>query len=152
MVNVRPAEPRDDAAIAALFATYAEEYAYNLGDQDVVGEGQQARAYYADGGMLVAENDEEVVGCVAFEPWGEGRCRMKRMIVAPSGRGQGVGRKLGEVVLIAARDAGFQLMCLDTTTPMKAAAALYKSLGFEEYVPDYEAPCNEVFYMRKALN
>ncbi len=151
-MHVRPAEPRDDDALAALFAQYQEEFRYELGDQDVAAEGRRARAYYEGGGVLVAEADGgAVLGCVAFEPWGEGRCRMKRMFVPPAGRGRGVGRALAEAVLDAARAAGFETMVLDTSKPMAAARALYRGLGFAPFAPDYEAPCREVEYLALRL-
>lgn len=157
-MKVRPAEPRDDEAVATLFAQYGEAFAYELGDQDVAAEGRAARSKYAPprGALLVAEaEDGAVVGCGAIEDWGEGptgpRCRMKRMFVLPTGRGTGAGRALAEGLLSTAAEAGYVQMVLDTSKPMQAATALYRSLGFEEFVPDYDAPCREVVYMQRAL-
>ena len=151
LVQVRPAHQGDDIVVAALIAEYAAAFEYELGEQDVVGEGMKAREYYDAGGLFVAEEEGEVVGCVAFEPWGEGRCRMKRMYVLEDARGKGVGRALAELCLAEAKKAGYNEMCLDTTKGMKEARALYRSLGFEEWAPDYEAPCNDVIYMRRDL-
>ena len=149
-MKVRRATPADDAAIADLFAVYAKEFAHNLGAQDVVGEGRHAREYYG-GNVFVADHGGRVLGCVAFEPWTPPRCRMKRMIVHPDGRGRGFGRMLAEAALQEATVAGYTEMCLDTTKPMVAATALYRSLGFEEFTADYEALCNDVFYLRRDL-
>ncbi len=150
-MEVRPAGPGDDIVVSALIAEYAAAFAYELGDQDVVGEAMKAREYYESGALYVAEKDGEVVGCVAFEPWGEGRCRMKRLYVLEDHRGGGIGRQLSEALLDAAREAGYKEMVLDTTKGMKEARALYASMGFEEWEPDYEAPCRDVVYMRLSL-
>ncbi len=151
LVQVRPAHAGDDIVVAALIAEYAAAFEYELGEQDVVGEGMKAREYYDAGGLFVADDDGHVVGCVAFEPWGEGRCRMKRMYVLEDSRGQGVGRALATLCMEEAKNAGYREMCLDTTKGMVEARALYRSLGFEEWKPDYEAPCNDVIYMRRDL-
>ena len=150
-MQVRPAGPGDDIVVSALIAEYAAAFAYELGEQDVVGEGMKAREYYDAGALIVAEDEDEVVGCVAYEPWGDDRCRMKRMYVLEDSRGKGIGRALAEAVMDAARAAGYKQMCLDTTEGMQQARALYASLGFEEWDPDYEAPCRGTIYMRRDL-
>lgn len=150
-ITIRHAHQGDDIIVSALIADYAASFAYELGDQDVVGEGMRAREYYDAGALLVADRDGEVVGCVAYEPWGEGRCRMKRMYVPEDARGQGIGRRLAEAVMDEARKEGYKTMVLDTTQGMQAARKLYASLGFEEWSPDYEAPCRGTVYMRRDL-
>jgi putative acetyltransferase len=152
---VRPAGPGDDIVVAALIAEYAADFEYDLGEQDVVGEGLKAREYYEAGGLWVADVDGEVVGCVAFEPWGEdeggSRARMKRLYVLRDHRGKGLGRALCEAVMEGARAAGHKVMILDTTQGMKEARALYRALGFTEWEPDYESPCRGTVYMRRDL-
>ncbi len=147
---IRPATADDDEALRSLFAAYAKEFAYELGDQDVAAEGVIARQTYADGALLVAD-DDGLVGCVAYQPWGEGRARMRRMFVPAEHRGKGLGRALAYGIVGKARHEGFKEMVLDTSGPMEAATALYKSMGFEPFEPDYEAPCNDVRYLRLRL-
>ncbi len=150
-LTIRTAHANDDITVAALIAEYAADFEFELGEQDVVGEGMKAREYYDNGALLVADADGEVVGCVAYEPWGDDRCRMKRMYVMPENRGQGIGKALAEGVMELAREAGYKTMVLDTTEGMEAARKLYASLGFEEWEPDYEAPCRGTVYMRRDL-
>ncbi len=151
LIQARLANQGDDIAVAALIAEYAAAFEYELGNQDVVGEGMKAREYYENGGLFVAEDDGEIVGCVAYEPWGEGRCRMKRMYVLDEARGKGIGRALAEMTMAEAKKAGYTTMVLDTTKSMDAARKLYASLGFEEWDADYKAPCNDTIYMRREL-
>lgn len=151
LIDIRAAGPGDDIIVAALIADYAADFEYELGEQDVVGEGLRAREYYENGGLFVADVDGEIVGTVAYEPWGEGRARMKRMYVQRDHRGKGLGRALAEAVMAGAAAAGFDTMVLDTTKGMVEARGLYAKLGFTEWKPDYEAPCVGTVYMRRSL-
>lgn len=151
LIEIRPAGPGDDIIVAALIAEYAADFEYELGAQDVVGEGIRAREYYEAGALFVADVDGEVVGTVAYEPWGDGRARMKRMYVNRDHRGKGLGRALAQAVMDGAKAAGFSVMVLDTTKGMVEARGLYESLGFQVWEPDYDAPCVGTVYMRREL-
>lgn len=150
-VQIRRATRDDDAAVAELFTAYAQEFAHELGKQDVAREGQRARLKYSDGALLVADDDGTIVGCVAYEPWGPGRARMKRMYVPTEHRRKGIGRQLAIAIMERAERDGNIEMVLDTSMPMEAATKLYTDLGFAEHKPNYTAPCNDVVYLRKAL-
>lgn len=149
-MDIRPARAADDAAVAALYAAYAREHSHELGDQDVAAEGRTARDRFGDA-LLVATSDGVVVGCVAYLPWGPGRCRMTRMYVMPSQRQIGVGEALVRGVIRAAKEAGYEEMVLDTSPPMQAATRLYLRLGFEEVDPDWTAPCRDAVYLGTRL-
>ena len=97
-------------------------------------------AYAADAGgaLLLASLDGAAVGCVALRRLDDASCEMKRMYVDDTGRGQGVGRVLGEAVVGRARALAYSSIYLDTSVEQHEAIGLYRSLGFEEVEPYYE--------------
>lgn len=77
-------------------------------------------------------------------PWdlGESRCEMKRLFVDPELHSHGVGRKLAEAVIMAARAMGYSTMRLDTSIRQTEALSLYASLGFRTIEPYYPLPAD----------
>jgi putative acetyltransferase len=93
-----------------------------------------------DGRLLLAYDEGRIAGCGCFYKYDEGVCEMKRVWVRPEFRGQKVGRLLVEMLIADARKADYTTMLLSTADKLKAALALYASLGFVETEPYYESP------------
>lgn len=112
-----------------------------------------AEKYTAPNGeLLVAIDDNEVVlGMVAYYQNSEIRCEMKRLYVRPEGRGHVLGDRLIESIIEHAKVSGFKEMVLDTIEPLQAAIHLYKKYGFAECEPYYHNPMDDVIYMSKRL-
>ncbi len=139
--------------VQALFREYADSLGVDLCFQNFEKELADLPGDYAPptGRLLVAVDDVRLAGCVALRRIDEQVCEMKRLYVRPAYRGTGLGRKLAETVITAARDIGYGKMRLDTLPSMKEAIKLYHSLGFAE-IPSYRFnPVGEVKYMELAL-
>lgn len=114
--------PTDLPTITRLFRAYAASLPIDLGYQGFDGELASLPGKYASpaGALLIARDAFGVaLGCVAMRPLDEpGVCEMKRLYVAPAGRGQGLGKQLALAIIEAARAAGHREMRLDTLAHM----------------------------------
>jgi DNA-binding MarR family transcriptional regulator/GNAT superfamily N-acetyltransferase len=84
------------------------------------------------GVLLVATLHGEPVGCGALKFHGDAPAEVKRMWVAPSARGLGLGRRLlGELEAHAAR-RGVRTLRLETNHALTEAIGLYRAAGYRE--------------------
>lgn len=85
--------------------------------------------------LLAAKRDGKVIGTVQLDHDTPGnqqhRAEVRKLLVAPSGRRQGIGRALMLAVQARATALGRGLLTLDTRTGCEAEP-LYRSLGFEQ--------------------
>jgi GNAT superfamily N-acetyltransferase len=131
------ADPELIATARELFLEYAEMIGTNLEYQGFSAELDALPGPYAPphGALLIALVDGEVAGCVAMRPLDAYTAEMKRLYVRSAYRSFGLGQRLVESVIQAAREAGFNELRLDTLPSMAAAQALYHRLGFVDIAP-----------------
>lgn len=136
--------PRDIGAVVDLFRAYAASLPIDLGFQDFETELAGLPGKYAppSGALLLARAGDGVpVGCVALRPMAEaGACEMKRLYVAPQGRGLGLGRALVEEIMAEAARLGYREVRLDTWPTMTGALTLYSDIGFRPIAAYYDTP------------
>ncbi len=149
----------DMATIRALFLEYRDWLQVDLCFQDFEAELATLPGDYAPphGGLWLARVDGELAGCIGFRPHqgpraGEAACEMKRLWLRPAYRRLGLGRRLAETCVEAARAAGYRTLCLDTLSFMDAARALYADLGFHEIPAYYDNPLDDVRYLELDLS
>jgi ribosomal protein S18 acetylase RimI-like enzyme len=146
MVQIRPVQtPPDLAAVADLFRQYQRDIGIDLCFQGFEQELAALPGRYAEpaGGIWLAADG---AGVVALRPLPDDNCEMKRLYVAPTARGTGLGRRLAELCIDEARVRGYQTMRLDTLATMAAANHLYGALGFVETEAYYDNPLPGVRY------
>ncbi len=156
LFRIAPVRTADDLAqTIALFRIYADSLGLDLSYQNFDEEMASMPGKYAPptGALLLArDGNGRPVGCVGLrriEP--DGCCEMKRLYVAPEGRGGGLGKRLVDAMITEAVRMGYREMRLDTLPSMTAAIALYRSAGFEDTAPYYETPVAGTIFMRRAL-
>ena len=155
--TIGPIASADDLqAVRQLIGAYVASLGIDLGFQDFADEFAGLPGAYAPpaGALLLARRrDGEALGCVALRPLVPlGRCEMKRLFVAPAGRGHGLGSALIEAIIAAARGIGYTEMVLDTLPDMDAALALYRRAGFEPTPGYYHSPLADAVYLRLPLD
>jgi GNAT superfamily N-acetyltransferase len=85
--------------------------------------------------FLLARRDGVAVGCVAVQDLGPGLGEVKRMYVAETERGRGVGRLLLGGAEELARERGYTRLRLETGDMQPEAVALYASSGWHRIEP-----------------
>lgn len=134
--------PAELGRIRVLFREYAELVSEALCFQGFDRELEELPGAYAPpgGALLLARGPAGDAGCVALKRLDANTAEMKRLYVRDAYRGSGLGRRLAQLVIDQARNAGCRRLVLDTLPRLTAAIALYRSLGFRDCAPYLDAP------------
>jgi len=133
---IRPIEPSDDTAIAAIiravmpeFGADGEGFAIHDAEVDAMSTAYaRPRSAY-----FVVEIEDKIVGGGGVAPLEHGEsdvCELRKMYFLPEARGLSAGHAMIARCLDAARAFGFKRCYLETLTGMDAAQALYRKHGF----------------------
>ena len=143
--------------IHARGARMPDDFAANVVEVDADGFDPGTTLHVEDGdfvpprgAFLVASIDGETVagGCVKLSAPKVGW--LKRMWVADSARGLGLGRRLLDALEREARALGAATIRLDTNKALKEAIALYRSAGYRQ-VPPFNAERYATHWFEKRL-
>ncbi|MGE3742597.1 MAG: GNAT family N-acetyltransferase [Geminicoccaceae bacterium] len=141
----------DLAAVARLFEAYAASLDVDLCFQGFAAELAGLPGKYAPpaGELFLARSqDGQALGCIALHPLRSPEvCEIKRLYVAPTARGMGLGRALLDRVLRTAREIGYREVWLDTLPGMTEAMALYHGAGFRPIAPYYATPVHGTLFL-----
>ncbi|SFK30784.1 GNAT family N-acetyltransferase [Succinivibrio dextrinosolvens] len=139
--------------VKKLIKEYYHRLGRDLSFQNIEAELDDPAVRYSppQGELLIALENDEVLGMVVYHRLTSKRCEMKRLYLTPNARGRHLGERLVETIIDHAKASGNEEMVLDTIKPLKAAVSLYRKLGFEECEAYYDNPMEDVIYMRKKL-
>jgi putative acetyltransferase len=135
-VLIRPIRPEDNAEVARIIRAVMTEYGavgchFSIADPEV---DAMCEAYPApDAAFYVVERDGRVLGCGGMGPLADGPpgvCELRKMYFLPELRGAGTGTRLLNLILDAARRAGYDRCYLETLGSMVEARRLYLKHGF----------------------
>ena len=136
--RIRAARSTADIGIArSLFVEYSRTLGVDLCFQNFEAELKALPGdYAAPGGVLfLAFLGKDAVGCIAVRPLKSGECEMKRLFLQEKARGLGLGRDLVDRAIFWSRRKGYTRMLLDTLPSMRAAQAMYETIGFKDTTP-----------------
>ena len=135
--TIRPIRPEDNPQVALIIRQVMTEFGavgqgYSIQDDEV---DHMYEAYPAeDSVFFVVESQGQVLGCGGIGPLKGGDsdvCELRKMYFLPELRGSGMGSYLLQLILDAARAAGYRRCYLETLEHMHQARRLYRKYGFK---------------------
>ena len=148
--SIRLATKEDIAAIRAVLFSVRSEYGVigEMGANDADLNDLEINYFRAGGCFEVVEDAmNRVVGCAGLRPLNSYRVELCKMYIEKSARGKGLGKRLLEDLLAAARQSGFQEVFLLTNSVLTEAIALYKKYGFQPVHAEHLPPRCDVAYL-----
>ena len=141
---LRPIEPRDDPALAALIRSSLAAHGLDIPgtvyfdpELDHLSgfyRGHTGRGYFIleDGGALAGG-----VGGAEYAPRG-GCAELRKLYLAGRLKGQGLGYRLLDKAIALARELGYRELYIETHHNLSAAVHLYRKRGFVPFTPSAE--------------
>lgn len=156
LVVEQAAAPAQWAEADLLIRAYLAELPFEIDFQDLDRELAELPSEYGPptGAALLARAADggAAFGFVGIRRFTDGDAELKRMYVAPWGRGQGAGGALAAAAVLAARHLGYRRLLLDTVASMETAIKVYEALGFEEIDPYRHNPLPDARYFALVLD
>jgi len=139
-VTIREFRPGDEAAFRRLNEEWISRY-FAMESKDEASLADPRRSILEPGGRIfLAFRDDQAVGCCALLRMGPEEFEVAKMAVTETSKGAGIGRRLLETAIAAARSLGARRLYLETNRKLTPAIRLYESLGFLHIPPERVVP------------
>ncbi|WP_433441765.1 bifunctional helix-turn-helix transcriptional regulator/GNAT family N-acetyltransferase [Nonomuraea sp. CA-141351] len=109
---------------------YAREYGWGTGFEQLVARIVGDLDFSRDAGWIAEVNGERA-GCVFCVRQDETTAKLRMLLVEPSARGLGIGRRLVDECLRHAKAEGYKRITLWTRDCLVSARRIYQAAGFE---------------------
>lgn len=153
----RPITPQDDAALARLIRTSLKAHGLDIpGTAYFDPELDRLSGFYTQPGREYYILDEEGqlaggVGVAEYTPRAD-CAELQKLYLAGHWKGQGLGYRLLDRAIEAARSLGYREMYIETHHNLEAAVHLYRKRGFVPFEPPAEQMVHQtmdVFFLRE---
>lgn len=157
MIEIKPIQLHQAEEVKHLIFAVCEEI-FQVSEEtirrfDTMSDIDDVYSHYLDNGgtFLVLLDQGRVVGSGAIRRLDNDICELKRMWFFKEYRGQGLAKKMVQMLLDFARNAGYKKVRLDLFDEQKQAQALefYKRIGFYAIAPYNDSFCT--VFMEKIL-
>lgn len=134
-VKIREFQPGDEASFRKRNEEWITRY-FQIESKDEKAFADPQKEILADGGRIFfATVERQCVGCCALLRRTDDEFEVAKMAVTAAFQGSGVGRKLLDAAIEAARYAGARSLYLETNQILGPAIRLYESMGFKHLPP-----------------
>jgi ribosomal protein S18 acetylase RimI-like enzyme len=99
--------------------------------------------------LIVARLRDQPMGCGGLKFHGNAPAEIKRMWIAPTARGIGLGRRLLRELEEHARRAGATRLRLETNRSLHEAIGLYRRSGYIEIEPYNDEPYADYWFEKR---
>jgi len=142
LVSIEAVDPAHQHAQHCLREYFAElDHRFDAGFDLAASEPSELDTMRPPAGVfLVATLRGEPIGCGALRFHGDEPTELKRLWVAPTARGLGLGRRLLEELETRAAANRSHTIWLDTNSSLVEAIAMYRAAGYREVDPFNDEP------------
>jgi len=143
-VTIREFAPGDETAFRQLNEEWITRYfAIEARDAEIINHPLEC-ILKPGGRIFFAVLEGRCVGCCALIPARPREFEVAKMAVTARCQGMGIGRRILDAVVEAARSAGAHRLHLETNHVLTPAIHLYESIGFRHLAPEDVSPSDYV--------
>jgi GNAT superfamily N-acetyltransferase len=145
-ISLRKAEIGDIKQIKAILFSSLKEYEISLADNYSVSDIDSIADRNRHEQVFVLDRSDSVIGFVVLRPIAADCIELKRLYLAASERGRGLGKCLLSYAINFAQRKNFKFIRLETTSKFKEAIRLYKRNGFLELKEVHISPGHDLAF------